>query len=347
MTDPLVAEGVDRILASTCTPEVVARSEDEGWCAPVWDALAAGGFPWVSVPEEAGGSGGTVADAVAVLTAVGRHAAPVPVAETGLLGGWLLATAGLALPDGPCSVVATSRVLGLSGGRVSGCGVVPWASKASKIVALVKDVEGWLVVAADRRALGIEPARNMAGEPRDRVHWNLDLEAAEHGRVDEAVASAFELRGALSRAAMAAGALETLCRLTVNYAHERRQFGRPIAGFQAVQQHLVTVAECAARAALAVELAAVALDAGGGEVEVAAARVVVDRASVEGAAAAHQVHGAMGLTREYPLQLYTRRLHAWRHEFGSGGLWRRRLGGRLGAVGADALFPTLTRSPSS
>jgi acyl-CoA dehydrogenase len=345
--DSLLGESVERILSSTCGPEVVARAEDDGWCAGVWDRLAVGGFPWVAVPEEAGGSGGTVADAVAVLAAVGRHAAPVPLAETGMVGGWLLARASLGVPDGPCSVVTRLDACELVDGRVVGTGVVPWARRVQRIVALVSDGSVWLVTAVDpgSRGLSIEPAVNMAGEPRERVRWDLPLGTVEHGRVDDRVAEEFALRGALSRVALTAGALEAVCRLTVEYGHLRHQFGRPIASFQAVQHHLVTIAECAAQVSVAANAAAKALDAGDGGLEVAAAKVVADLATVEAVAAAHQVHGAMGLTRDHVLHLYTRRLHAWRHEFGNGRGWCRRLGNLLARQGADALFAALTHTP--
>ena len=57
------------------------------------------------MPEAAGGSGGTLADALAVLRIAGRHAAAVPLAETGVLGGWLLAGRRAEIPDGAVTVV--------------------------------------------------------------------------------------------------------------------------------------------------------------------------------------------------------------------------------------------------
>ena len=63
-------------------------------------------------------------------------------------------------------------------------------------------------------------------------------------------------RGALTRAALIAGALTAMARLTVAYAGERRQFGRPIAAFQAVQQHLVAIAQEASLVGAAAEGAA-------------------------------------------------------------------------------------------
>src|SRR5262245_50855573 len=89
--DPLLTETVERLLSTSCTFEAVEQAEADGWCAPVWDLLAEAGFAWISIPESAGGSGGALADALEVVRAVGRHAAPVPLAETAVLGGWLAA----------------------------------------------------------------------------------------------------------------------------------------------------------------------------------------------------------------------------------------------------------------
>ena len=108
-------------------------------------------------------------------------------------------------------------------------------------------------------------------------------------------------------------------------------------------QHLVTVAQCAVRASMAADLATRAVAAGGGAFEVAAARVIVDAAAAEGTRAAHQAHGAMGVTREYRLHHLSRRLWAWRHEHGTVKWWRRQLGVDVAKAGADALFPSIAR----
>jgi acyl-CoA dehydrogenase len=348
--DPLLLDTVEHLLTDVCAFEVVERAETEGWCAPVWDALAQAGFPWVSVPEDAGGSGGTLADAMAVLRAVGRHAAPVPVAETGVLAGWLAAGAGLPVGSGPATVVPDPGALRLAGGRVEGEAVVAWARRSARVLALVPEPSsGWLIVSATPDQLDITARSNLAGEPRDGVRFAVDLDELEHAPAPPGVdGSALQWRGALTRVALAAGALERLGELTVDYAHTRRQFGRPIAAFQAVQHHLVVVAQAAARVAMAADVAVREVARGPGDradfadLAVAAARVIADEASVEATRAAHQVHGAMGVTREYPLHHLSRRLWAWRHEYGDSRSWRRALGARLVAGGADELFPTIT-----
>jgi alkylation response protein AidB-like acyl-CoA dehydrogenase len=76
-------------------------------------------------------------------------------------------------------------------------------------------------------------------------------------------------------------------------------------------------------------------------IEVASAKIRVGEAAGEGAAIAHQVLGAIGFTREHVLHRYTRRLWAWRDDFGSESVWAVKLGNLVAARGADALWPML------
>ncbi len=335
VTDELLVETAERVFAHTCTFEAVRQAEEARWAAEIWDAAAAIGLPWISVPEEAGGAGGTVSDAVAVLQVAGRHAAPVPLAETGLLAGWLLAAAGLPVGEGPSTVVPglPEDDLRLEGGRLTGTAHrVPWAGAAERIVALV---DGQVVSATPGEA-HLEPLANLAGEPRDTVVFDGAPVAAAPapGGVD---GGALRRRGALSRAALMAGALLAMAELTAGYAAQRQQFGRPVATFQAVQALLVRVAEEALLVDLAVQVAAREADRGDAAFEIAAAKILADEAARVATRAAHQAHGAMGMTREYPLQHLSRRLWSWRAEYGDAS-WPRRLGDEVKAAGPDALY---------
>ena len=137
---------------------------------------------------------------------------------------------------------------------------------------------------------------------------------------------------------LSAGAIESMAQLAVDYTATRRQFGKPVAAFQAVQQHLVVAAQCSVRASMTADLATRAVARGTRGIDVAAARVIVDDAVVLATRAVHQAHGAMGVTREYPLHHLSRRLWAWRHEYQRADLWRDELVG----VDADCLFPLIT-----
>src|SRR6516162_5981515 len=149
MSDQLLIDTAHRLFAATCTHEAVQAAEREGWAPDIWKATADAGFPWVSIPEEAGGSGGTLTDAAAIVRTAGAYAAPIPLAETGLLAGWLLSSAGLPLPDGPATVVPgqPGDTLTRHGDTVSGrAGRVAWARHVDRVVAVVADGDGWVIV---------------------------------------------------------------------------------------------------------------------------------------------------------------------------------------------------------
>jgi acyl-CoA dehydrogenase len=249
-----------------------------------------------------------------------RAAGPDPELESQAFGRWLLAQAGVEAPEGLITVVAPGE-----GNRA------PWAGRADWVVVPHSDE----VVLASLSGVGIEAGENLAGEERDLV----DVAALETGTRLALSQEAVWLRGALVRAALMAGALEQISELSLSHARDRHQFGRPIGAFQAVQAHLVTIAQQAALVGTAVD-AALARD--GAAFEVASAKLLAGRAAVIATRAAHQVHGAVGVTRQHPLGVHTRRLWAWRGEYGDERHWARRLGEAAQRAGADRLYPAIT-----
>jgi len=343
-TDELVVSTADRILAETCTYAVIEQAERDGWAPAVWEPLAEAGLPYVGVSEQAGGVGGTLADALSLLRLVGRHAAPVPLAENGLLAGWLLEQAGLRIEAAVSTIVpgTAADTVRLEGATLTGTAhEVPWARRAQVLVVLVDDESGSRVAVVDTQAAGIAPLTNLAGEPRDTVHFDAtpirELSPVELSRAD------FDRRGALTRTQLMAGALERMYELTLAYTAERQQFGRPVSRFQLVQAHLVHLAQDAALLCLAADAAARAADSGDAEFEIAAARVIACSAATAAARTAHQAHGAMGMTREYPLHHYSRRLWSWRREFRQEHHWSVEVGRQAMGATADGLYPLITR----
>ena len=271
----------------------------------------------------------TVANALAVL----RERGPDRAAEMVLLGEWLLAQAGMAEEAGEVTVApgSTHDSVELRDGRVSGTAHrVPWARDAALIAVLL---DGSVLV-IDRADVSVEPHVNLAGDVRDTVVFDGAVARSGPG-VD---AEALFLRGALMRIALMAGALDALYEITVRHASERHQFGRPIGSFQAVQQHLVTIAQQVALAGVAAEASAQRP----GGFEIAAGKLLANRAALSAGRAAHQVLGARGTTREHPLGRLTRRLWAWRSEYGDEHHWSTRLGAGLARAGADEIYPSIT-----
>ena len=144
-----------------------------------------------------------------------------------------------------------------------------------------------------------------------------------------------------------AGAMGQALALSIEHVNTRQQFGRPLGKFQAVQQSLAVMA-CevraveAAAAALAARLDAVGLDPAAADFEMAAAKLRANRAVGVVTAVAHQVHGAIGFTREYDLNRVTIPLMRWRGEQGNDAYWAARLGRQVAGFGGQGLWEALT-----
>jgi len=365
----LLADTVTRLFTDLVTKDLIESSEKGVWPEKLWRALEEGGLTLPLVPESAGGAGGTWLDAHVVVRASGRHTAPVPLAET-IVAGWLLSRAGLEVPFGPMTLAPVHRserlTLARSGGswRVSGTATrVPWGRAAGHVVT-VAEVDGTPTVALIApSAAKITEDKNLALEPRDTlVFENAPVVAAAPAA--GVSTDAIWLHGAMVRAAQMAGALDSILEQGVRYATERKQFGRPIGNFQALQHYLAVVAGHVAASGIAAELAFRAADreseragearepasptapasskAPASFIDIAAAKIRIGEAAGVSAGLVHQVHGAIGFTYEHSLHFATRRLWSWRAEFGSESGWAIELGRHVAARGGDNLWNDLT-----
>jgi acyl-CoA dehydrogenase len=350
----LVVETVRDILSGF---EPFVLTPERRWDAGLWSALAEAGLTGVGLPEEAGGSGGELADAVAIVRTLAAGAAAVPVAEQLLVAGPALVAADLDLPspEEPMTFAIADALAvhavddGDGPGRFTLNGTVTdlaWAGVASHVVVLTAapaGLDGALLALIDASSLEASDAFNVAGEPRGSLV--LDEVPASGALLTEAQAQELRARYALARAVQLAAALERVLAWTVQYAGERQQFGRPLGKFQAIQMELAEMAGEVTAVTALTDAAVQALDRGSADVVLAAAAAKVRAgAAVEVVARlAHQVHGAIGFTQEHKLHHLTRRLWSWRDEAGSELAWSRVLGAGLLAGGPDELWPALTR----
>jgi acyl-CoA dehydrogenase len=342
----LVVETVRDILAAH---EPFVLTPERPWDQRLWTALTEAGLTGVGIPEEAGGSGGELADAVAIARTLAAGAAAVPVAEQLLVVGPALLATDLAVPsvESPVSVAVAPAVTASADGDgrflLTGRATdVAWAGTAASVVLLVESGEGSVLALVDTAGLPVAAAANLAGEPRGTL--TLDATPATGARLTGGQAEEFRARFALARAVQIAAALEQVLAWTVQYAGERQQFGRPLAKFQAIQMELAEMAGEVTAVAALTDAAVQALDRGEDVVLAAAAAKVRAGAAVEIVARlAHQVHGAIGFTQEYRLHHLTRRCWSWRDEAGTELEWSRVLGAGLLAGGGDTLWASLTR----
>ena len=338
---------VDRMFDEHCPKSVRESAEAGEWPAAMWQALEEVGLDRAALPEAAGGSGLEFDDAMAALRRSAYHAAPLPLAET-MLAGRLLAAAGLAVPQGALTVAPVRPndrlefVHSVSGTTLAGVAHrVPWGNVCAHAV-VVGELDGKGVVGlASTAGASASVEKNLAGEPRALLRFER-AQLIALAPLEGALAR-LETEGALYRSVQMAGALERALEYSLQYANERIQFGRPIAKFQAIQHMLAVMAGQAAAASAAADAAVEASRDAPDEFAVAVAKSRVGEAAGKGAEIAHQVHGAMGYTREHNLHYSTRRLWSWRDEFGNETYWQSRLGRAVAAQGADALWPMLSR----
>lgn len=363
----LIQDTADRLLREQCSKELVDAAESGTWPAELWRTLFETGLPWASAPERLGGAGLPLPESLGLLRLVGSHAVPVPLAET-LIASALLGEdeAVEALPEGPVALVVAADVDDLravpagNGLRLDGSvAAVPFAEEAELLVVPVAAEDGLHLLRVAPAKAELLAGRNIAGEPHADVRFTATEVAASEvsrvtslGSIEQVVALM-----ALSRALMMAGAMQSLLDLSVAYSLERKQFGRQIAKFQAIQQQLAVLAGDTAAAIRAAEGAVEVFASGFGDAfadgrlaaaavrEAGIAKSRAGEAAGRGAEIAHQVHGAMGFTYEHRLHQRSRRLWAWRDQYGSENWWQQRLGRELCAVGADAIWDLVTRPP--
>jgi acyl-CoA dehydrogenase len=345
----IVAETAVRIFADFADPQTINRAKDASWKEPLWKALTEAGLPLAWVPDEQGGSGASLAEGFAVLGAAGRFAAAVPLAET-LLAGWLLARGGLTVPAGALTVAPVrpnDRISMNSDGTLSGRALgVPFARDSQHIAVFASTGPTAMIALVDTKICRAAEGRNLAGDELNTVTFDrvkpLRSATAPSG-LDQ---TALMLFGSVVRSVETAGALEAILAMSVRYANERIAFERPIGKFQAVQQNLARLAgETAAALAVSGSAADTLVQAESFDdaafLEAASAKIRSAEAAAEGAAIAHQVHGAIGFTKEHVLHRFTLRLLSWRDDFGNESYWAAALGNLIAKREANSFWPLI------
>jgi acyl-CoA dehydrogenase len=318
MTDTLTT--VSRILTDHCTGDALRQAEDGVWPEALWERCIEAGLHLALIDTGEESLGLPVSEAFGIARLAGHHAAPIPLVET-MLANWLLARAGKAARPRP-TVIASPPFKRVPCGRH----------------AAVIAVTGTTLLLVERPTL-LREGQSMAREPRD----DLAMAPGQSEPLPQGL-DALKLRAAAAalRAAQMAGAMECIAAMTVRYATERVQFGKPLAKFQAIQHSAATLASQAAAAGCAADIAAEAFADGIDVARIAAAKTFCGDAAGIATDLAHQIHGAIGFSREYALHHRTKRLWSWRDEAGNDTEWAAHLGHTMARAGADSLWAEIT-----
>ena len=346
-SENIVAETAEKIFADLADAQTINSDKKGEWKAPLWQALTEAGLPLAWVPEDCGGSGASMAEGFSVLSAAGRFAIAVPLAET-MLAGWLLAQAKITSPDGAMTVAPASprdhitlNADGSLSGRARG---VPFAKVAKHIAVLASGAGGLSIALVETGKCRIEAGLNLGSDNSDTVTFDKAQPVTVKPAPKGFEQTTLMLMGGVARSLQIAGALESMLDISVRYSNERVAFEKKISKFQAVQHNLARLAgESAAALAAATSAADAIANATSFNDEVfleaVSAKIRCSEAAEKGGGIAHQVHGAIGFTIEHILHRYSLRALAWRDDFGSESYWAVELGKLVARRGADELWP--------
>jgi alkylation response protein AidB-like acyl-CoA dehydrogenase len=331
--------------AGAPTPEDTGASAPSGYDTAVWSHMADQGWLAVEVPEDEGGLGLGMVEVAVLCEQIGRHLVPAPFLST------ILALSALSSPAAKANAQVSEWRHALAEGRAVGCaalatrpgqlvvepagsgvrltgrlGPTPYAPSADVAVIATTDA----VYAVDLLAAG-RPAPVPAMD-RTRELGVLEFvgtPALEVG--DEAMAALLLDRGATALSAEMLGAADRVLSMTVDYAKDRVQFGKPIGSFQAVKHMLADALVDVEGMRSTAFYAAWCASADDRERTVAAsmAKAWCSDASRRVMAAGLQVHGGIGFTWEHDMHLYVKRAQLDQVSFGDAAFHRDRIAGAL------------------
>ncbi|MBI4339622.1 MAG: acyl-CoA/acyl-ACP dehydrogenase [Chloroflexi bacterium] len=337
-------------LQQECPITLVRAMEEDprGYAAELWRKVADVGWLGIPFPEQYAGQGLSFFDLCLLLEEMGRALLPGPYFSTVVLAGMSILEAGseeqkraylpriargdliatLALTE-PSATYEPSGVQATATPRSDGYllnGVklfVPDAQVADLLVVAARtraapnSAEGVTLFLVDARAPGVAVTSLMTIASDKQAEVTLkDVQvpaSAVLGTVDQGwpVVSRIVELAAVGKCAEMLGGADRVLEMTVSYVKERVQFGRPIGSFQAVQHHCANMATDVEGCRYVTYQAAWRLSEGQPATrDVAIAKAWVSDAYRRVCALSHQSHGAIGFTKEYDLQLFTRRAKA-------------------------------------
>ena len=334
-------------LSQECPLTLVREMEEDnrGYTDELWRQISGLGWPGIAFPEQYGGTGGSFLDLAVLLEEIGRSLTPGPFFSTVVLGGFTVLDAGtdtqkqrilpgictgqtlmtLALTEAsatyePWGIETTATREG-DGFRIDGQKLfVPDAQAATVMLVAARTSQSGnpaqgltlFLVNADTPGLTVNQLSTISSDRQCEVVLEGVTVPAEAvlGELDQGwpiIQRALQ-RAVAGKCVEMLGGADAVVEMTVEYAKQRTQFGRPVGTFQAVQHHCANMAtDVEGCRQIAFQAAWKISEGEPAEREVAMAKAWVSAAYQRVCNLAHQCHGAIGFTKEHDLQLYTRR----------------------------------------
>jgi alkylation response protein AidB-like acyl-CoA dehydrogenase len=356
-------------LTNECSKQFVREMEmdEKGYSPRLWLKMAELGWLGLPFPESYGGGGGSFLDLVVLLEEMGRACLPSPYLPSVVLSGLTILEAGTdgqkqqflpAISRGDIFTFALTESDGNydaasiqakstqreEGFTISGTKIfVPYAHVAGNLLCLARSKEGSsdeeglsiFVLEADGPGIGSTVLNTIASDKQcevmfDKVKATRDNILGEPDQAWQTVEKTLQW-AAIAKCAEMVGAAQQVLEMSVAYAKERVQFGRPIGSFQAIQHHCANMLiDIDGMRYLTYEAAWLLSSGLPAAKEVAMAKAWVSEATGRVVRLGHQIHGGVGYTIDHDLQLYYRRGKAAQALFGDASFHRELIASQLG-----------------
>ena len=353
----MLKNSAQEFLEAECPDTYVREMEEDenGYTTEMWQKLAEQGWLGLIIPEKYGGVELEFQDLTILLEEMGRFMLPGPYFSNVVLGGMSIMDSGTEeqkqeyLPRIAEGQIIVTLALNEPSGRWDREGIEltatetggKYALNGTKLFVPNAHISDYIVVVArtgdgeDDISLFILPSQSngvnqtllktIASDRQSEVTFdNVELPASsllgEKNRGWQTIEKVLKW-GAIGKCAEMSGGGQSVLDMTVEYAKQRTQFGRPIGTFQAIQHHCANMATDVEGAKFITYQAAWMLSEGlPADREVAMAKAWVSDAYKRVCALGHQSHGAIGFTKEHNMQLYSRRAKAAELAFGDSDL---------------------------
>jgi acyl-CoA dehydrogenase len=309
-----------------------------GDTSSLWARVCDLGLAGIGMPEEGGGSGGSLADLMVVIRELARTGVSTPIVEASTAAYAVDAATGSRFD----TIVVAPDVDLSSNAATARFPQVPFADTANRLVIVTANSVVSVPLAGE--SVTVEAGHDIADSPHGCI--SLDRAAVEHTSGRPAGAEIID-RLALARSAALVGSAWGAYELTRTYVTQRKQFGAPLLKIPAVSTALAQMAVRIRFAQSALDRATtLSADDGASALRrfgaVSAARISAGTTATLVARTSHQLHGAVGITAEYGLHRYTSKLWAARDADESESTYSRRLGAKVRADGEVALWESIS-----
>jgi len=321
------------------------KNDQKGYSTELWSKMVDLGWTGLNIPEKYGGIGGSFLDLVILLEEMGEVLLPGPFFSTVVVGGSLILAAGTeemketllpGIVDGELhvglakdepggrydnSVIDTCATPLENGYSINGTKIfVENAQISNRLLCLARISDGGsasqggslFLVNSKNDGLGYTPLKTIGYDKQYEVVFN-DVKVSEkdlmsgRGKGAEILAPIMEM-AACAKSAEILGGMSAVHNMSLKYAKERVQFGKPIGSYQAIQYHLVEMAMGIEAAKVLTYHAAWKISQGlSAKKEIAMAKAWTGEASQRVASLGHQIHGGYGFCEETDMHLYYRR----------------------------------------